>query len=100
MQRVSWHGTQPNDPDWTGQRRSLAFQLHGRHGQPDLYVIFNASLESQRFTLPGGRWWKRLVDTHLPSPDDVVEERDAVPLRPGDHYVVSARSAVVLVAPA
>ncbi len=95
VQRVSWHGTQPNEPDWTGQRRSLAFQLHGR---PDLYVVFNASAESQRFTLPPGRAWKRLVDTNLPSPDDVVEERDAVPLRPADHYFASARSAVILMA--
>ena len=93
---MSWHGAQPNEPDWTGQRRALAFQLHGR---PDLYVLFNASTESQRFTLPPGRPWKRLLDTNLPSPDDVVEEKDAVPLRPADHYFASARSAVILIAP-
>ncbi len=98
VQRVSWHGTQPNEPDWTGQKRALAFQLHGRHGQPDLYVVFNASAESQRFTLPHGRAWKRLVDTNLASPDDIAEERDAAPLRPGDHYFVSAKSAVILTA--
>ncbi|HVS34175.1 MAG TPA: glycogen debranching protein GlgX [Gemmataceae bacterium] len=98
VQRVSWHGAQPNEPDWTGQRRALAFQLHGRNGQPDLYVVFNAWPESQKFTLPHGRAWKRLVDTNLPSPEDVVEEKDAVPLRPGDHYLASGRSAVILTA--
>ncbi len=96
VQRVSWHGTQPGEPDWTGQRRALAFQLHGLHGQPDLYVVFNAHTEGQRFALPSGRW-RRLVDTSLPSPDDIVEEKDAVWLRPSDHYFVAPRSAVILI---
>jgi glycogen operon protein len=103
VNRVSWHGTKVGDPDWTGQRRALAFQLHGWHGQPDLYVIFNAHWEWQRFNLPprDGQWrWKRLVDTNLPGPDDIAEEKDAVPLRPADHYIVSPRSAVILIAPA
>ena len=78
---------------------SLAFQLHGWHGQPDLYVIFNAHWEGQRFNLPPhGRWrWQRLVDTNLPSPDDIVEEKDAVWLRPADHYFLAPRSAVILI---
>ena len=96
MQRVSWHGTQPGEPDWTGQRRALAFQLHGRHGQPELYVIFNAHPDGQRFALPHGRW-RRLVDTNLPSPEDIVEEKDAVWLRPSDHYFLAPRSAVILI---
>jgi isoamylase len=99
VNRVSWHGTKLGDPDWTGQSRTLAFHLHGRHSHPDLYVIFNAHWESQRFNLPwhNGSWrWKRLVDTNLPSPDDIVEEQDAVELRPADHYIMSPRSAVIL----
>jgi isoamylase len=99
VNRVSWHGVQVGGPDWTGQSRTLAFQLHGWHGHPDLYVIFNAHWESQRFNLPphSGQWrWKRLVDTSLPSPDDIVEETQAVQLRPADHYIMSPRSAVVL----
>ncbi len=99
--RVSWHGTAVGEPDWTGQKRVLAFQLRGAHGQPDLYVLFNAHWEWQKFALPprDGPWhWRRLVDTNLPSPDDIVEVRDAVPLRPADQYVAAPRSAVVLVA--
>jgi isoamylase len=102
LNRVSWHGTKVGEPDWTGQRRALALQLHGEHGLPDLYVMFNAFWEAQSFALPAhhGVWrWQRLLDTHLPSPDDIVEEKDAVPLRPADHYVVSSRSAVILIAP-
>jgi glycogen operon protein len=101
VNRVSWHGAKVGDPDWTGQKRVLAFQLHGWHGQPDLFVIFNAHWEWQQFELPphDGHWrWRRLVDTNLPSPDDIVEEKGAVPLRPADHYVVAPRAAVILVA--
>lgn len=97
VNRVSWHGVQLGAPDWTGQSRTLAFQLHGCHGHPDLYVIFNAHWESQRFNLPHGVRWARLVDTNLSSPDDIVEETDAVSLRPADHYIMSPRSAVVLI---
>jgi glycogen operon protein len=101
INRVSWHGTQFGNPDWTGQSRALAFQLHGLEGQPDLYVIFNAFWELQKFSLPphAGQWrWKRLLDTNLASPLDLVEEKDAVGLRPADHYIAAERSAVILVA--
>ena len=64
--------------------------------------MFNAHWEWQQFALPphDGQWhWRRLVDTNLPSPDDIVEEKDAVPLRPADHYLAAPRSAVILIAP-
>ena len=48
-----------------------------------------------------GQWqWRRLVDTNLATPADVVEEQDAVPLRPADSYHVAPRSAVILLSPA
>ena len=43
----------------------------------DLYLIFNAFEKSLSFSLPklpnGKRWW-RVLDTSLPSPDDIVPE--------------------------
>jgi glycogen operon protein len=102
VNRVSWHGTKVGDPDWTGAARALAFHLHGQHGHPDLYVMFNAHWETRRFNLPshhGRHEWRRLVDTNLSSPDDITEEADAVPVRPADHYIMSPRSAVILIAP-
>ena len=41
VNRVSWHGAKVGDPDWTGQKRVLAFQLHGWHGQPVTNVEFH-----------------------------------------------------------
>jgi glycogen operon protein len=102
VNRVSWHGTRTGDPDWTGHSRTLAFQLRGGHGQPDLYVAFNASSEWHRFALPphDGAWrWQRLVDTNLQPPHDIVEEKDAVQLRPADYYIASPHSAIILVSP-
>jgi hypothetical protein len=42
--------------------------------------------------------WRRLVDTNLPVPEDIVEEKNSVLLRPADHYVAAPRSAVILIA--
>jgi glycogen operon protein len=100
--RVTWHGAKVGDPDWTGQKRMLAFQLHGTVGSPDFHVMFNAHWEWQRFQVPpvaGSRGWHRLVDTNLLSPEDIVEDKDAIPLRPADHYVLAPRSTVILIAP-
>ena len=47
--------------------------------------------------LPDATGYGRVVrdaDRHVVA---IVEERDAVPLRPGDHYVLAPRSAVVLI---
>jgi glycogen operon protein len=97
VNRVRWHGLAPHEPDWSGVSRTLAFELPG---QPDFYILLNAHWESRAFRLRshGGQWrWRRLLDTNLPSPQDIVEEKDAVPLNPGDQYIVSPRSAVILV---
>jgi glycogen operon protein len=100
LSRVTWHGTKLGDPDWTGQSRTLALQLQGGQGQPHFHVMLNAHWEPHRFQLPaidGHHRWRRVVDTNLPSPDDIVEEKNGVPLNPGDHYVVSPRSTVLLI---
>jgi hypothetical protein len=46
-----------------------------------------------------GQWrWRRLLDTNLPTPEEIVAEDQAVPLRPADHYVAAPRSALILIA--
>lgn len=97
--RIRWHGPR-GEPDWSYHSRSLAFHLHGTPGEADLFAIFNSHWETQRFQLPHHHGqWRRLVDTNLPSPCDIVEEQHAVPLNPGDHYLVSPRSTVILIGP-
>jgi glycogen operon protein len=100
VNRASWHGVKTGDPDWTGASRALAFQMHSWHGQADVYVIFNAYWQPQRFSLPyRERHWRRLVDTSLPSPMDIVDDKDAVSLSPADSYILNPRSTVILLSP-
>jgi isoamylase len=98
--RMTWHGTKLGAPDWTGQSRTLAYHLHARHNHPAFFVMFNTHWEHRSFALPcpdGGGRWRRLVDTSLPSPQDIVEDRDAVALNPADHYTLTPRSTVILI---
>jgi isoamylase len=98
-----WHG----DVHWYGplghvdlspESRALAFSLRGAvFGEGDLYVLINADHRPMHFRiqerLAGD--WLRVVDTGLPSPDDVVEPGWEVPV-PGLGYDVGPRSVVVL----
>jgi glycogen operon protein len=102
VNRTSWHGTKLGNPDWTGESRALAFQLHSWHNQPDIYVMFNSHWQPQQFTLPNRDWerrWRRLVDTSLPSPEDIVDDHDTVCLSPADQYIVNPRTTVILMSP-
>lgn len=102
---ISWHGVKPWKPDWTGSSRSLAFLLCGRHskaaGGPSefLYVVFNMfekPLEFELPVLPKRRTWSRVMDTSLPTPNDIIEP-DATPQPiPQDAVTVTDRSVVVL----
>jgi isoamylase len=95
-----------SQPDWWGD----AVSFFGAHGPLDdsfesrslawavdgLYVIANAWWEPLRWTiLPAGPW-RRVVDTSLPSPDDIVPA--GIPVS-GPAYDVAPRSVVVLERP-
>jgi glycogen operon protein len=65
----------------------------------DFYLIFNAADEPAVFSIgpaPMARRWYRVVDSSLPSPEDIVEPGAEVPLLPQDEYAVAARSLVLL----
>ena len=82
----------------THDSHSLAFHLRGvRFGEGDLYVMINAYWQPLRFQIQQGEAgdWSRIVDTSLPSPQDISEAGAEVPL-PSLNYEVSARSVVVL----
>ena len=107
---IHWHGVEPHQPDWSGSSRTLAFALDGRftgrEGDPDyqidsdFYVVFNAWSEAVRFRVPPSptrRRWRRLIDTALPSPDDITPDGDGPPVADGSHYTVAAFSTLVLI---
>lgn len=95
---VTWHGVQPRMPDWGHDSHSLAFELrHPARGE-HLFVMLNAYWESLTFTLPqphNGAQWHRIIDTSLPTPEDICPP-DAAPPVEATAYRVASRSAVVL----
>jgi glycogen operon protein len=97
---IRWHGVHLDEPDLGYDSHTLAYELtdleHGEH----VHVMLNAYWEPLSFDLPAlsaGTSWRRLVDTNLPSPDDICDP--PLPLVEGTHaYTLAPRSAVVLVA--
>ncbi len=97
---VRWHGIGP-EPDRSQDSHSLAFYLDGASQQDqNIYVMINAWWHDLVFSVQEGRPqdWRRVVDTALPSPEDILAPGAEVPLQSLD-YSVKARSVVVLVSP-
>jgi glycogen operon protein len=60
----------------------------------------NAGAESLEFRIPSspsGRPWRRVVDTALPAPDDIVEENLGPPVPVLQVYSVPAHAMLILV---
>jgi glycogen operon protein len=110
--RIAWHGVRLNQPDWSHGSRSLAMTVASKAyaGEaPDglaarprrlMHFLFNTFWEALDFDLPPlppSVTWRRLLDTNLPSPDDVSDLAEA-PAIEGFRYRVANRSVVLLVA--
>jgi glycogen operon protein len=96
---ITWHGIRLAQPDWGSDSHSLAFLLDEGTAAP-LYILLNAywaPLEFDLPPLPPHKRWHRLLDTALPSPNDILPLEEAVPLS-GHRYRAESRSAVVLIA--
>lgn len=106
---IVWHGVEPCKPDFSADSRSLACALDGRRCDPpsvvdrDIYLAMNAYWEPLSFQIPAspsGRPWRRVVDTALPSPEDIAENDDGPPIPVLHPYRVESRSMIVLVSDA
>jgi glycogen operon protein len=95
--RVRWHGAQLDRPDWSESSRSVAFSIESP--KKWYHLIFNAYWEPISFDLPplpyGFDPWHRIIDTNLPSPNDIKIEGTPVLT---NAYPVQGRSSVVLTA--
>jgi glycogen operon protein len=95
---LEWSGVNVGAPDLGPDSHSVALTLRVDEGA--LQLIFNAYWEALDFELPEPDvecdGWRRIVDTSLPSPDDVALERaEAAPVV-ATSYRAEARSIVVL----
>jgi len=100
---VIWHGTKRRSADWSPDSRSLAMQwtqTHADGSRDDLHFIAHAHWEDRTFELPdiAKRKWFRLVDTALPSPQDIAEPGKEYRLSSQDSYPMKSRSAAIFVA--
>jgi glycogen operon protein len=79
---IAWHGVEPNDPDFSPESRALAYSLDGsqtgRETDQDFYVAINGHRDIPAAfrapPSPSGRPWRRVVDTSLTPPNDIVAE--------------------------
>jgi isoamylase len=102
---LSWYGLQLNPPNWgEPELRTICYLLDGGEersglGEYLLFLIYNADYQGHGVALPpmeGGKRWRRVVDTSLPSGEDFSEPGQEVPLAPPDIYLINSRSTVVL----
>ncbi|MBS2001950.1 MAG: glycogen-debranching protein [Cyanobacteria bacterium SZAS LIN-5] len=91
---ISWHGVEPFKPDFSEGARFIAWQTTPKApGVKPLYQAFNAYWEPIKIQLPPGEW-SRLVDTNLPTGQDIVTSDKATPL--AHEYIIQPRSGIVL----
>ncbi|HMF13774.1 MAG TPA: glycogen debranching enzyme, partial [Gemmataceae bacterium] len=103
---IIWHGIEPNKPDFTAQSRSLALAIDGRAVEPpgiadcDFYAAFHAGPEAQNFRVPAapsGRPWRRVVDTALAAPLDILPATEAPRVPFGAVHSLAPFSLILLV---
>jgi glycogen operon protein len=102
---ILWYGQTPDLPAFTKQGQTLAFVLDGsqtgREPDLDFYIACSSLDKSQVFWIPPApseRPWRRVVDTALPSPQDIVERTEGPLVSVSSGYEVQPFSMVILVA--
>ncbi|MGB4262835.1 MAG: glycogen debranching protein GlgX [Fervidobacterium sp.] len=98
---ITWHGTEPFEPDTSYTSHSIAFMISGFEPlkgviiDNDIYVILNQWKEPLRFILPPihARSWHRVVDTSLAYPDDFL----SIPEKVENHYIAKPYSTVIFI---
>jgi isoamylase len=97
--KIAWHGVNAAEPDWSGHSHSLAVSAELEEPGVTVYLAISAYWEALDFALPpppGGRAWRRWIDTTRDSPDDIVEWANAQPVT-DPIYRVGPRSVVALI---
>lgn len=94
---IIWHGTEPFRVDFSEGARFIAWEYKPAvmtASTVPLYTAFNAYWQPLKIALPSGTKWGRLIDTGLPSGQDIVAPGTGVSL--GTEYVIQPRTSIVL----
>jgi glycogen operon protein len=91
---LHWFAHTLDVPDWhDADARVLCFRLTGcEPGEPSLCVLMNMDAVPHELPLPSGEW-RRIVDTAIEAPDDIVEPA-AAPLV-SERYAVDSHAVTV-----
>jgi isoamylase len=95
---ISWHGTQLNHPAWNDPGACLlAVTYGGTDNDADLHLMMNMGNGIAEFELPSptAHTWQRVLDTSLPSPNDIAPPGEGVDID-GSNYIVNSHSIVLL----
>jgi glycogen operon protein len=97
---LEWSGIDVDEPDLADSSHSVALTVRADWGV--LHLIFNAYWEALDFELPPldapADAWRRIIDTTLPSPDDMAETLSAAATVTTTRYRAGPRSVVILAA--
>ncbi|WP_111707409.1 glycogen debranching protein GlgX [Lutibacter citreus] len=101
--QIEWHGVKLGQPDWSSTSHSLAGTVRTKKKDPALYIACNAYSKDLNFEIPDPlnfkkKNWYRIIDTSLPSPEDIVIPNNTKIVKE-NFYNVKARSVVLLIAP-
>jgi isoamylase len=101
---IEWHGEEPNQPDWSPTSRTLALVLDGRftsrEPDRDFYLAFTSWSEPTPFVVPPapqGQPWRRVIDTGLAAPFDIVGDDEGPHVPAGEPYILAPYSMLVLI---
>jgi len=97
---IHWFSPEGTLPTWSDpKQRQLACLILG-HGEPDLFLMFNAGTEVVMFALPTppkpGRW-HLAVNTSGPFPQDLLENGTEIALEHYQTYRMGSQSSAILV---
>ncbi len=104
---ITWYAADGSSPEWEDRTsRALAFlldghrtEIHSHVDDDDFFVMCNAGAEAVEFRLPpspSGAAWRRVLDTSLPSPEDIADPGQEKPIADPVTYRVASRAMVVL----
>ena len=104
---ISWFDEKGNSPDWEKENLCLALRMDGSKADiladrddNDFFIMFNGEDEEVIFQVCdpiGGKKWLRVIDTGLPSPDDILAPGNEAALKETSSYRVKERSMVILI---
>jgi glycogen operon protein len=104
---ISWFDETGKTPDWETIGPCIAFRMDGSRAEVladqddnDFFIMFNGGEHDVSFAVvspPEGKRWMRMADTSLPSPQDILEPGNEVPLKNTETYYTGNRSIVIFI---